>query len=195
MEKSKIKLLLVIFACAAIFMLVTGIMDLTNKKDVKNEKALFAVEVVEVEHRVGGFIPLGKDHYYLAANEDGAFLINTSKSWYEKNFNSDGYSKKETGVNVKGLAKDISDYETRNKIESEIQENIGEVSFIISEKKAIDVYYKLGILLKFVFIFLVLIVGGILVKFPDIKNDAPAVIRVIFIVAALGALLIVVNVL
>lgn len=195
MEKSKIKLLLVIFACAAIFMLVTGIMDLTNKKDVKNEKALFAVEVVEVEHRVGGFIPLGKDHYYLAANEDGAFLINTSKSWYEKNFNSDGYSKKETGVNVKGLAKDISDYETRNKIESEIQENIGEVSFIISEKKAIDVYYKLGILLKFVFIFLVLIVGGILVKFPDIKNDAPAVIRVIFIVAALGALLIIVNVL
>ena len=195
MEKSKNKLLLVIFACAAIFMLVTGIMDLTNKKDVKNEKALFAVEVVEVEHRVGGFIPLGKDHYYLAANEDGAFLINTSKSWYEKNFNSDGYSKKETGVNVKGLAKDISDYETRNKIESEIQENIGEVSFIISEKKAIDVYYKLGILLKFVFIFLVLIVGGILVKFPDIKNDAPAVIRVIFIVAALGALLIIVNVL
>lgn len=195
MEKSKNKLLLVIFACAAIFMLVTGIMDLTNKKDVKNEKALFAVEVVEVEHRVGGFIPLGKDHYYLARNEDGAFLINTSKSWYEKNFNSDGYSKKETGVNVKGLAKDISDYETRNKIESEIQENIGEVSFIISEKKAIDVYYKLGILLKFVFIFLVLIVGGILVKFPDIKNDAPAVIRVIFIVAALGALLIVVNVL
>lgn len=195
MEKSKNKLLLVIFACAAIFMLVTGIMDLTNKKDVKNEKALFAVEVVEVEHRVGGFIPLGKDHYYLAANEDGAFLITTSKSWYEKNFNSDGYSKKETGVNVKGLAKDISDYETRNKIESEIQENIGEVSFIISEKKAIDVYYKLGILLKFVFIFLVLIVGGILVKFPDIKNDAPAVIRVIFIVAALGALLIVVNVL
>ena len=195
MEKSKNKLLLVIFACAAIFMLVTGIMDLTNKKDVKNEKALFAVEVVEVEHRVGGFIPLGKDHYYLAANEDGAFLITTSKSWYEKNFNSDGYSKKETGVNVKGLAKNISDYETRNKIESEIQENIGEVSFIISEKKAIDVYYKLGILLKFVFIFLVLIVGGILVKFPDIKNDAPAVIRVIFIVAALGALLIVVNVL
>lgn len=195
MEKSKNKLLLVIFACAAIFMLVTGIMDLTNKKDVKNEKALFAVEVVEVEHRVGGFIPLGKDHYYLARNEDGAFLINTSKSWYEKNFNSDGYSKKETGVNVKGLAKDISDYETRNKIESEIQENIGEVSFIISEKKAIDVYYKLGILLKFVFIFLVLIVGGILVKFPDIKNDAPAVIRVIFIVAALGALLIIVNVL
>ena len=195
MEKSKNKLLLVILACAAIFMLVTGIMDLTNKKDVKNEKALFAVEVVEVEHRVGGFIPLGKDHYYLAANEDGAFLITTSKSWYEKNFNSDGYSKKETGVNVKGLAKDISDYETRNKIESEIQENIGEVSFIISEKKAIDVYYKLGILLKFVFIFLVLIVGGILVKFPDIKNDAPAVIRVIFIVAALGALLIVVNVL
>ena len=195
MEKSKIKLLLVIFACAAIFMLVTGIMDLTNKKDVKNEKALFAVEVVEVEHRVGGFIPLGKDHYYLAANEDGAFLITTSKSWYEKSFNSDGYSKKETGVNVKGLAKDISDYETRNKIESEIQENIGEVSFIISEKKAIDVYYKLGILLKFVFIFLVLIVGGILVKFPDIKNDAPAVIRVIFIVAALGALLIIVNVL
>lgn len=195
MEKSKIKLLLVIFACAAIFMLVTGIMDLTNKKDVKNEKALFAVEVVEVEHRVGGFIPLGKDHYYLAGNEDGAFLITTSKSWYEKNFNSDGYSKKETGVNVKGLAKDISDYETRNKIESEIQENIGEVSFIISEKKAIDVYYKLGILLKFVFIFLVLIVGGILVKFPDIKNDAPAVIRVIFIVAALGALLIIVNVL
>lgn len=195
MEKSKNKLLLVIFACAAIFMLVTGIMDLTNKKDVKNEKALFAVEVVEVEHRVGGFIPLGKDHYYLAGNEDGAFLITTSKSWYEKNFNSDGYSKKETGVNVKGLAKDISDYETRNKIESEIQENIGEVSFIISEKKAIDVYYKLGILLKFVFIFLVLIVGGILVKFPDIKNDAPAVIRVIFIVAALGALLIVVNVL
>ena len=195
MEKSKNKLLLVILACAAIFMLVTGIMDLTNKKDVKNEKALFAVEVVEVEHRVGGFIPLGKDHYYLAANEDGAFLITTSKSWYEKNFNSDGYSKKETGVNVKGLAKDISDYETRNKIESEIQENIGEVSFIISEKKAIDVYYKLGILLKFVFIFLVLIVGGILVKFPDIKNDAPAVIRVIFIVAALGALLIIVNVL
>ena len=195
MEKSKNKLLLVIFACAAIFMLVTGIMELTNKKDVKNEKALFAVEVVEVEHRVGGFIPLGKDHYYLARNEDGAFLINTSKSWYEKNFNSDGYSKKETGVNVKGLAKDISDYETRNKIESEIQENIGEVSFIISEKKAIDVYYKLGILLKFVFIFLVLIVGGILVKFPDIKNDAPAVIRVIFIVAALGALLIIVNVL
>lgn len=195
MEKSKNKLLLVIFACAAIFMLVTGIMDLTNKKDVKNEKALFAVEVVEVEHRVGGFIPLGKDHYYLAANEDGAFLITTSKSWYEKNFNSDGYSKKETGVNVKGLAKDISDYETRNKIESEIQENIGEVSFLISEKKAIDVYYKLGILLKFVFIFLVLIVGGILVKFPDIKNDAPAVIRVIFIVAALGALLIIVNVL
>lgn len=195
MEKSKNKLLLVIFACAAIFMLVTGIMDLTNKKDVKNEKALFAVEVVEVEHRVGGFIPLGKDHYYLAGNEDGAFLITTSKSWYEKNFNSDGYSKKETGVNVKGLAKDISDYETRNKIESEIQENIGEVSFIISEKKAIDVYYKLGILLKFVFIFLVLIVGGILVKFPDIKNDAPAVIRVIFIVAALGALLIIVNVL
>ncbi len=195
MEKSKNKLLLVIFACAAIFMLVTGIMDLTNKKDVKNEKALFAVEVVEVEHRVGGFIPLGKDHYYLAANEDGAFLITTSKSWYEKNFNSDGYSKKETGVNVKGLAKDISDYETRNKIESEIQENIGEVSFIVSEKKAIDVYYKLGILLKFVFIFLVLIVGGILVKFPDIKNDAPAVIRVIFIVAALGALLIIVNVL
>ena len=194
MEKSKNKLLLVIFACAAIFMLVTGIMDLTNKKDVKNEKALFAVEVVEVEHRVGGFIPLGKDHYYIAGNEDGAFLIKTSKSWYEKNFNSDGYSKKEAGVNVKGLAKDISDYETSNKIESEIQENIGEVSFIISEKKAIDVYYKLGILLKFVFIFLTLIVGGMLVKFPDIKNESP-VIRVIFVVATLGALLIVVNVL
>lgn len=102
------------------YLSVTGIMDLTNKKDLITIKADAAVKVLEVEHSINGLIPMGKDHYYAAVDEKGEmYLLKASKSWYKKNFDPATYEAR-GDVTVTALNKRIDDYEIREEIEDRI---------------------------------------------------------------------------
>jgi len=90
--KSKIKnffLGLLLIGLVA-FLLGTGIYDLVNTKNRKTLQFMMATEILEVEHRINGLIPIGTDYYFLAvANEGGkmsAYIVKGPKDWAEKHF-------------------------------------------------------------------------------------------------------------
>lgn len=103
---------LVVLALCLLFLIVTGAMsllkngsvspDAAERGDVCEFTALYAGEVLEMKHSVN-FIPVGKEHYYLAISEDGVvrFLVRAKPSWIKKNFGGSGFAIS-SGVTVKG---------------------------------------------------------------------------------------------
>ena len=97
---------LALFECYGIWCLITGIGALTNKATgnlFDNEtvntyvsgEAFFAAEVCEYKHSIN-FIPGGTEHYYvvLDKNEINYCIVRAKKSWYEDNFDSNGFAVK-----------------------------------------------------------------------------------------------------
>lgn len=75
-EKLSNAFLIIIFAAAIGYLMVTAVLDLTNKKDLKTVSVDRASEILEVEHSINGLIPIGKDHYYIGVspNSNDALL-------------------------------------------------------------------------------------------------------------------------
>ena len=91
-EKGKTIFLVFLVVLFVGYLLVTAVLDLTNKKDIYTVNIDYAGEVLAIEHSIGGLIPIGKDHYYLGVDEDTmeAVFVKGSKNWLSKNFDSEG---------------------------------------------------------------------------------------------------------
>lgn len=100
----------------------------------------YATEAYSVKHTLNIIIPTGTEHFYWCATEDDGIplLIKARESWYNKNFDEDGWAKRT--VKVKGeimrmdvkFTKDISDF---NKM-------ITPLGFSVSPSKYISTTYK-----------------------------------------------------
>lgn len=51
-------------------LLVSAVLDLTNKKDIHTVRIEAVCKVLELEHSINGLIPIGTDHYYIGIEED-----------------------------------------------------------------------------------------------------------------------------
>lgn len=108
----------------AAYLIITAILDITNKEDLHTVNIDMATEVLEVEHSISGLIPMGTDHYYIGINEDTAeaYIIKAPKKWLKENFGVDKMARKAGGLDITALAKSITDSETRNAISSNVSQ-------------------------------------------------------------------------
>ena len=53
-----------------LYLLITAVLDLTNKEDLHTVHVDGAFAILELEHSINGLIPIGTDHYYIGIEED-----------------------------------------------------------------------------------------------------------------------------
>lgn len=141
-----------------------------------------AVEAYEVKHTVN-LIPTGKEHFYLCRTEDEGIplLVKAKTSWYNANFDEDGFAYstvKVTGEVMKMDSKFKTDLDKMNK---QIKSKLG---FSISTTAYISSNYKTQYALRLasgMFNIIAVAVGLVLIK----KGVGAKLIPVLFIVAFL----------
>lgn len=106
------------------------ILDLWNTRDLHTIQADYAIEVLEVSHRIDVIIPAGKDHYFLALreNENGVegYIIRASKKWHDTNFDAGNLAVTEDGVSVTALSKEIE-----NKYQSIVRSKANKIEEVL----------------------------------------------------------------
>lgn len=134
----------------AVYLVATAILDMTNKEDLHTVNIDMATEVLEVEHSINGLIPMGTDHYYIGINEDTseAYIIKAPKKWLDDNFGVDKISLNAGGLDITALSKSITDYKTRNEINSSISQIEG-LTYPIGTNY-LDTGYKARIVTKLI---------------------------------------------
>ena len=170
MKKNSIlaKIMLVILAVSFIgVFFVMSIMDLTNKKDVRNVNIGYAGEILVVEHSINGIIPTGKSYYYIGIAEDGekAYLVQAGKKWLEDNFDSEGRAIQVGGLEINGLEKRASDYKVENELASRASQIDG-ISLDTNPGYVIMLNYKRDAIIKLVagVLGLLVLAGGFLIS-------------------------------
>ena len=112
MKKSRLKgifAILVIIICMVYFFWDIG--DLFNTEDRHKVSVVYSSEALIVTHKLFFIIPTGKDHYFMAYDEDESgnltgYVIKASEEWYEENFNpGSGFAKDLKGVEIDSLSK------------------------------------------------------------------------------------------
>ena len=100
----------------------------------------FANESYTVNHSLNYLIPTGAEHFYFAISEDGAvpLLIKASQSWYDKNFDKDGFAK-DTVTLVCEVGKFDSD--SRFKI-GELNRDLSSIGESVSTEKYLNANYR-----------------------------------------------------
>ncbi|MBO4618170.1 MAG: hypothetical protein J5717_12580 [Lachnospiraceae bacterium] len=121
--KTKLKdyLPLIIVVGIVLALLFSGVRDLADKDHVKTIRVEMCKEVVKVVN-IFMIIPMGNDYYYFGLDTEsgeGAFF-QASKSWYSKNFDSEGMAFDENGVQVVGLMKKPAHDKVEYKMEDTI---------------------------------------------------------------------------
>ena len=162
------KIMLVILAASFIgVFFVMSIMDLTNKKDIRDVSLGYAAQILVVEHSINGIIPTGKSYYYIGITEDGekAYLVQAGKKWLEENFDSEGRSLQTSGLEIKGLEKKANDYKTENELASRAAQIEG-ISLDTSPGRVIMLNYKRDAIIKLVagVLGLLVLAGGFLIS-------------------------------
>lgn len=137
--KKILQTILVAFVVIFIFgyLIVTAVLDLTNKEDVRTMNFIYATEFLELEHSINGLIPIGTDYYYLGFDEDyNAYTIHAGKHWAEDNFSDfDPDAEVYSAIAVRGLFKKVSDFDLSRELES-----------MEAELQAEDIYFPSGAL-------------------------------------------------
>lgn len=192
-EKLKNVLLALFGVGILLFLSITAIADLTNKDDLHTVTLCAAYDVLEVEHSINGLIPIGTDYYYLGFDDAyNAYLIKGSKKWLDKNFDSEYVAKESGGLQVKGLAKNISDYKTQDELKKRLSQLEG-VQYPLGMSTCMNLNYKTTAILKLAECLLLIVMflfGWHILKQKD--SVAPALIKVwlVSIFAALFLLII-----
>lgn len=154
-----------------IYLLLTSIMDLTNKKDLHTVTLDEAFEVLQLEHSINGLIPIGTDYYYVGINKDtyDAYLIKSSKKWLSNNFGSGYKALDSNGVQITGLAKEITDYQTSRALGARLIQLEG-VNYPLGALYCLNLEYKLTAILKLIDVALLItmVITGVYIKN---KND------------------------
>lgn len=156
--------LIILFVGVLLWLPVSAVMDLMNKKDLHTIRLDGAFEVLELEHSINGLIPIGTDYYYIGVKEESgdAYIIKASKKWLKNNFGSDYMAIDPEGVEITALAKKVSDYKTSDELNSRASQVDG-IQYPLGTEYCLDVAYKVTAVLKLVIFTLsvILIVTGI----------------------------------
>ena len=151
--KETLKKIFLVLLCLMFvgYLLVSAIMDLTNKDDIYTLRIDGAAEILELEHSINGLIPVGTDHFYLGVEDSTgkACIIKASKSWYKKNFDENGYALNTDGITVTALAKKAGKYDVERELKSRASQ-FEYLDFIIDPSYALNLSYKLTAVLKLV---------------------------------------------
>lgn len=192
MKKKLGKVLLVIlFAAVLLWMPVSAVMDLMNKKDLHTVRLDGAFEVLELEHSINGLIPIGTDYYYIGVEEESgdAYIIKASKKWLKNNFGSDHMSIAPEGVEVTALAKKVSDYKTSDELTSRASQADG-LNYPLGTKYCLDIGYKMDAALKLVvFTLFVFLIGTGIYIFKNKGDVSPALAKCWVVVMIITVLL------
>lgn len=108
-----------IFVVAIIMCIRSGIMNLVGAGDAElfsnaplrahvSGEVMFATKMCEYKHTLNGLIPIGTEHYYFVIDKNGEnyCVVRAKKSWYEENFDSDGFATQ--GVEITGIVTKVA---------------------------------------------------------------------------------------
>lgn len=169
------------------YLLVTGIGDLINKKDIQSIRIDECVEILTIEHSINGLIPVGKDHYYIGIDDElnVAAFIKASKGWYGRNFDSEGRALKKSGLNLTCLAKKPRDFDVEKELAARAEELEG-IEMITPQGYSLEINYKIDAISKLVLLgaAVILVIGGIKISKSDggIKGATGKIYLVVCIV-------------
>lgn len=179
---SKILIIIVVASFFGVFF-VMSIMDLTNKKDVRDVDINYAYSILTVEHSINGIIPTGKSYYYLGISDDTgkAYIIHAGKSWLDDNFDSNGSALSQEGYHINSLEKRQSDYD----VEKELAARAAQVEGITLDQefgRVLELNYKRDAILK-----LIAGVAGLILAFVGFllyrrKDTVPVLVRRVYLV-------------
>ncbi len=143
------------FVGMLIYLLITAVLDLTNKKDLHTINPAGAFEVLEIEHSINGLIPVGTDHYYIGIEEESydAYIIKASKKWFEKHFDSNHMAKEAGGIQITALAEKVSDYKISRELHSRAV-SIEGLNYPLGTAYCLNMGYKTEAVLKLIVVVL-----------------------------------------
>ena len=151
------------FVVLVLYLAITGIMDLTNSKDIHSVTIDAGMPLLEVEHSINGLIPIGTEYYYLGVNEDTseAYIVHSSKGWLKDNFTDDYMTKTGSAMTITGLAKRVTDFDTETELGNRISQMQG-ASFPLGIM-SLELNYKTTAILRLVLAIaaIILLIGGI----------------------------------
>ena len=167
------------------YLLVTGIGDLVNQKDLYTIHADQGVEIMEVEHSINGLIPIGSEHYYflLDTATGRACIVNGSEGWYKRNFNAEGLALDAGGVNLTSLAKK-TDYDVAREIVARISE-IQVAEYAPPADKYLKLNYKMIALEKLLVLVLSAVIAFVGYRFSKSETEISLVSKRLFLVAVI----------
>lgn len=150
---------LLFFVGILIYLLITAVSDLTNKKDLHTINLAGAFEVLEIEHSINGLIPVGTDYYYIGIEEESydAYIIKASPKWLEKHFDSNHMAKEAGGIRITALADKVSDYKISRELHSravQIEELMEGLNYPLGTAYCLNMGYKTGAVLKLIVVVL-----------------------------------------
>ena len=186
----------VLVLMVVVYLLVTAIMDLTNKEDIRTINIDECFEILEVEHSINGLIPVGKDHYYLGVDDDtyDAVIITASAGWYSKNFDENGTAVQDGGITVTSLAKRVSDYKVRDELVARASQ-LESLNYIVPPQNTLVLNYKVSAILKLSLIILagvLVAAGAVITKREDLSKGVAGKLLIVGVVVFLILLLIVI---
>ena len=192
--KKKLKniFLVILVIVFVLYLAVTAIMDLTNKKDIHTVTVSGGAEILSVEHSINGLIPVGTDHYYLVFEKgtEKACLVLAPKKWGSEHFDTEG-NVTDPDFTITSLAKRIDDFEVREELAARTS-MLGSEDFLIAPDYALTLDYKVTACLKLFFLIATAALGfwGYKIASSDHEANKTAVkIFVILVIADLVALL------
>lgn len=143
-----------------VYLLVTGISDLTNKKDLVTVRVDGAVTILELKHSINYIIPTGTDYYYVGIEDETgkAYIINAPKKWLSKNFSDNHEAKDKDGVMVTGLVKRISSSKASISITNKLSSVEG-LNLQHPDNYCIETNYKFKAIGKLALLFIPLVIG------------------------------------
>lgn len=180
MDKKWKKYLGMIVLIGGLILIYKDIFDLWNTRDLHTVRIDYAIEVLEVSHRIDVIIPAGKNHYFLALKEDEngveGYIIRASEKWHDTNFDSRNLAVSEDGVEVTALSK-----ETENKYQSIIGSKAKKVEEILGisirypqgTDHYLDTGYRWKAILKLVTLIMIIleIVAGVIFAKHSVKSS------------------------
>lgn len=164
--------LVLFFIGILLFLLLTAMLDLTNKRDLHTVKIDGASGILELEHSINGLIPIGTDYYYVGFEEESynAYIIKASKKWLEDNFDSNYMAKKSDGIQITALAKKVSDYQTARELYSRATQIEG-VNYPLGTEYYLDMGYKANAITKLIIFSLIIFLAFTGVNFVKNKGE------------------------
>ncbi len=169
------------------YLLVTSIMDLTNRKDLYEVDLSECAQLMTIEHAINGIIPIGKEYYFLGLDSNGidVYFIRADKTWYKTNFDAKTGKPKGGNVHVKALCKSVSGYEMRDALSERADQLVG-LNIVVGPDKCLYQDYLINSYLKLLCLFvgLIIVFTGVIMskKHLDFKGLAGKMLLIFVIV-------------